>query len=313
MPEVSVILPNYNHEAFLQQRIDSILNQTFKDFELIILDDCSSDNSKEIIDSYCGHPMVSHIVYNEVNSGSVFRQWQRGIKLAKGRYTWIAESDDLAVPEFLERLVTIFVSNPSIAMVYSQSYDMDEQGNKLDSRLYWTEDFEENLWEESFCISGKTFLTYLYKKNVIPNVSACLIKREYLVIVFDKQKEILNFRMCGDWFGWLLIADYKDVFIAFVKEPLNYFRIHPQSTRNHYSKEQQRKRLLEEAKIFNSGKFEIEMQTLKEKNTMLIEKWIKLFAGQPFSFALFQLCKESRVSRLRLLWAYLTNKLEQKN
>jgi glycosyltransferase involved in cell wall biosynthesis len=75
---VSVIIPNYNHSLYLKQRIDSVLNQTFQDFELIILDDCSSDSSKEIIEQYRQNPKVSQIIFNQINSGSVFKQWAEG-------------------------------------------------------------------------------------------------------------------------------------------------------------------------------------------------------------------------------------------
>ena len=78
-PLVSVIVPNYNHAPYLRERIDSILNQTFQDFELILLDDCSPDNSREIINSYKDNPHVSHIVLNEENSGNTFVQWDLGV------------------------------------------------------------------------------------------------------------------------------------------------------------------------------------------------------------------------------------------
>lgn len=99
---VSVIIPNYCHARFLNQRIDSVLNQTYSDYEVIILDDCSTDNSREIIESYRNHPKISHIVYNEKNSGSTFIQWEKGFELARGEYIWIAESDDVA-PIYLSR------------------------------------------------------------------------------------------------------------------------------------------------------------------------------------------------------------------
>ena len=96
---VSVVIPNFNHALYLKQRIESVLNQTFQNFELIILDDCSTDNSKEVIERYKNHPKISKIVYNEENSGSVFRQWIKGIKLSTGKYIWIAESDDDSGPD----------------------------------------------------------------------------------------------------------------------------------------------------------------------------------------------------------------------
>ena len=121
MPLVSVIVPNYNHAPYLRQRLDSIFNQTFKDFEVIILDDCSTDNSKEIIEEYRNRPQVSHIEYNEINSGSPFKQWAKGFELAQGEYIWIAESDDWAEPNFLETLVSFLNSNNEIALAFSAS------------------------------------------------------------------------------------------------------------------------------------------------------------------------------------------------
>src|SRR6187549_2432119 len=91
---VSVIIPNYNHAKFLRQRLESVLNQSFRDFEVIILDDCSTDESFQVIEDYRAHPKVSHIVFNKENTGSTFIQWKKGIELAKGEWIWIAESDD---------------------------------------------------------------------------------------------------------------------------------------------------------------------------------------------------------------------------
>ena len=93
-PLISIIIPNYNHALYLKQRIDSVLNQTFQDFELIILDDCSTDNSREIIERYRGNPKITQIIYNKKNSGGVFKQWIKGIEKVKGEYVWIAERDD---------------------------------------------------------------------------------------------------------------------------------------------------------------------------------------------------------------------------
>lgn len=71
-PLVSVIIPNYNHARFLDERIQSVINQTYQNFELIILDDNSTDNSVEVMNQYKDDPHVSQIVVNEVNSGSTY-------------------------------------------------------------------------------------------------------------------------------------------------------------------------------------------------------------------------------------------------
>ena len=98
-----VIVPNYNHARFLRQRLDSILAQTFQDFELILLDDCSTDESRTILEEYARDPRV-RLDFNEVNSGSPFKQWNKGVRFARGKYVWIAESDDYADPRLLEAL-----------------------------------------------------------------------------------------------------------------------------------------------------------------------------------------------------------------
>jgi len=90
MPNVTVIVPNYNHARFLRQRLDSILTQTYQDFELILLDDCSTDDSRTILKEYAADPRV-RLELNEANSGSPFKQWNKGVQLAQGKYVWIAE------------------------------------------------------------------------------------------------------------------------------------------------------------------------------------------------------------------------------
>ena len=100
-PLVSVIIPNYNHAPYLDERIRSIAGQSFQDFEIILLDDCSTDQSISILNKWAKHPKISHFIVNKQNSGSTFLQWEKGFSLAKGKYIWIAESDDVAHPDFL--------------------------------------------------------------------------------------------------------------------------------------------------------------------------------------------------------------------
>lgn len=99
---VSIIVPNYNHSLYLQERLSSIFNQTYQNFEVIILDDASTDDSLSILNYYKDHAKVSHFIVNEKNSGSPFKQWKKGLGLAQGDYIWIAESDDFCDLNFLE-------------------------------------------------------------------------------------------------------------------------------------------------------------------------------------------------------------------
>src|ERR1700751_6274658 len=123
-PTVTIIVPNYNHARFLRKRIDSILNQTFQDFELILLDDCSTDESRSILSSYASDPRVT-IEFNEENSGSTFRQCNKGVRLARGKYVWIAESDDYADERLLERLVAILDAERQVVFVNCRSWRVD--------------------------------------------------------------------------------------------------------------------------------------------------------------------------------------------
>ncbi len=223
MPKVTVIIPNYNHERYLKQRIDSVLNQTFQDFELIILDDKSTDNSKEVIEQYRSHPKVSKIVYNEINSGSTFKQWNKGIRLAQGELVWLAESDDDASEFFLEEMVDRFNQNSTLGIVYCDSYYMNEQSEKLQCTHLWkNERFSTNRWDNDFINTGINEVNdYLIFHNVIDNASSALFKKETLFKVGLADE---SFRYAGDMFLYtklLLISD-----IAYVSKPLNYFRDH---------------------------------------------------------------------------------------
>lgn len=128
-PKVSVIIPNYNHARYLDQRIQSVLNQTYPDFEVIILDDCSTDNSLEVIDKYKDNPKISQIIVNEKNSGSTFKQWDKGFNIARGNIIWIAESDDYCETDMLERLVECWKIYPQCSVIQAASRYVDEFGN----------------------------------------------------------------------------------------------------------------------------------------------------------------------------------------
>lgn len=243
-PKISVIIPNFNHSEFLEQRISSVINQTYQNIEIILLDDASSDTSRTILESYKSHPKVAHVVYNEHNSGSPFKQWQKGIELATGNYVWIAESDDYCELNFLELLVP---KTETSGLVYSQSYDVNEKGEIIGDRLDYTKPFESNLWEKDFDIEGTQLIEqYMIYKNVIPNASAVLFKRN-LIDADIFSEDLVEMRMCGDWLFWTMISAKTKV--SFINQHLNYFRKHEKVSRTHDSKAKKVKRCLEEKTI----------------------------------------------------------------
>ena len=223
-PLVSVIIPSYNHEKFLKERIDSVLNQTFQDFELIILDDLSPDNSQEIIESYRAHPKVSQIIYNEKNSGSTFFQWNKAVlSIAKGEFIWIAESDDVADPKFLETLVPMLQQNSEVVLAYSQSAKMDSEGKITGSWSEWTQDLVEgNYFNDSFQMNGQEYIEkFLIHKNTIPNASAVLFRRKTYAEIGGA---VVDMKTNGDWGLWFKML--MEGYINYSSKIMNNFRYH---------------------------------------------------------------------------------------
>lgn len=130
-PLVSVIVPNYNYARFLEQRMETLLCQTYKNIEVILLDDASTDESLEIIKLYQHNSRVSHVEINTCNSGTPFIQWANGLALARGKYVWIAESDDYSELSFLDMAVPLMEENEDAALCFVGSFCVDEFGNKI--------------------------------------------------------------------------------------------------------------------------------------------------------------------------------------
>lgn len=223
--KVSVIVPNYNHAKYLRQRIDSIIEQTFSDYEIILLDDCSTDNSREILLTYQDNSHLSHIVFNKENSGSPFLQWEKGIQLAKGEYIWIAESDDYASPFFLEYTVNALESHPGATVCYTDFYIVDSSGKTFDNVGYYE-------WEEdgnTYLFQSREFLkSHIIDRNSIYNASAVVFKREDCFLNISQAYK--NMRYAGDWLFWIEQCRKGDV--VEIRKKLNYFRKHLNNTTN---------------------------------------------------------------------------------
>lgn len=217
---ISVIVPNYNHAQYLDIRLKSILAQTYTDFEIIILDDNSIDNSKEIIKRYEKDVHISHIICNKTNSGSPFIQWNRGFQYAKGDLIWIAESDDCCEPTFLENVVAEFERNSNLSFAFSRSIKIDENGNKGN--------ILQPMFASDVRLNGKEFnMKFLIWGNKVWNASSVVFRKSNALTV---NKQYMDFRGAGDWLFWIEMAEKGDV--AVISEPLNYYRIYSKNTTN---------------------------------------------------------------------------------
>ncbi len=112
-PRISVIMPLYNAEKFVAESIESILGQTFQDFELIIINDCSTDNSWEVACSYAKQDSRIHLLQNETNQGAADTR-NRGLDIAQGDFITFMDADDLIAAERFERLLAYFNQHPEV-------------------------------------------------------------------------------------------------------------------------------------------------------------------------------------------------------
>ena len=151
--KVSVIVPNFNHAPYLEERLRSIFRQTYPPHEVLFLDDASSDESVEVARRLASDsPVPFRLVLNESNSGSTFRQWLKGIDLAEGDLVWIAESDDTCRPEMLERLVPEFL-DPEVTLAYCQSAIIGPDGRRYaEDYLSVTEDLSPTRWRYPYSV-----------------------------------------------------------------------------------------------------------------------------------------------------------------
>lgn len=226
-PLVSVIVPNYNHAPFLEERLESIYNQTYKNIEVILLDDCSKDNSREILSAYKEkYPEITTTVFNETNTGRVFKQWNKGLEIAKGELIWIAESDDYCESDFLEKMISLFVYD-SVKLAFARSIFMQE-GERIWSTEEYLHDLPELRWDAPFYMTANELVEKGFAiHNIIPNVSSAVF-RNVGQVSEEVQSICSSMRLSGDWIFYLNMI--KGSVVAYTNETTNYYRIHPQST-----------------------------------------------------------------------------------
>jgi len=226
IPRVSIILPNYNYAEYLDQRIQSLLDQTFRNFELIIIDDASSDNSAEVIKKYESDKRIKTF-FHKKNSGLTYKRWNEGAELSVGKYLMFAGADDSCENTLLEKLVEKLDSNKTAGLAYVQSWEINNEGKKIRTLKFGTDFLDKERWKKDFTDKGKNECYYLLFQNTIPNASAVLLRRKNF---FESGKFDESFLILADWLLWFRILLNSDV--AFIAEPLNYYRKHSVSVCN---------------------------------------------------------------------------------
>lgn len=231
IPRVSAVVPNFNYAGLLRARLASIAGQELPVYEIIVLDDGSTDDSVERLQALRAEMTpVPQLHLAAGNSGSVFRQWAKGVDLARGDFIWIAEADDLATPALLATLVPQMQRDPGIAMAYCQSRPIDADG-AITAPDYagWTDALSTERWKTRYVCTGREEVAAaLGIKNTIPNVSAAVFRRDVLAGVLGGHlDQIAAFRSAGDWLTYLRVLEHGK--ILFDPLPCNLHRRHPAS------------------------------------------------------------------------------------
>lgn len=222
-PSVSVIVPNFNYEAYLPKRLASIAAQTFKDFEVILLDDKSSDGSLEVMKAWAANRVDTRIVVNETNSGSPFKQWIKGMRDARADLIWIAEADDFCDDRLLATLAPVFADRNTF-LAYAKSVPVNAAGHvQGDYEALYLNRIAEGRWAKPYDVTDYQEANQgLGIANCIPNASAVMMRKFEPDPAFERQ--VTSMRMCGDWYFYLRAM--RGGRVAYRDGATNYHRRH---------------------------------------------------------------------------------------
>ena len=207
-PKVTVLLTSYNHAKFLTKSIDSVLNQTFKDFELVIVDDCSTDNSWEIIKKYKDKRIRK--IRNRSNKGSILTR--ELVESFRGEYYAVAHCDDCWKKTKLQKQVDYLESNPNVAACFTYVKLIDESSKELETDKY-----------VNFNVDNKNHYEWLnyffYHGNCLCNPSLLMRKNVQL----DLDLFVHGLKSLPDYYRWVKLCLTQDIYVY--PEKLTMFRV----------------------------------------------------------------------------------------
>lgn len=228
---LSVILTNYNYGQYLKECIESILNQKYSNYELIIIDDASTDDSIKIIHHYAlTHPQI-RVVQNSKNQG-LFNSLRSGIKLAKGSYIYLCAADDLIFQKFFDETMGLFNRQPHLKMICTDFCYLKDNGEiKEEKKLLKMNSFS--------CFSAQDILK-VYKNSPfwVPGPSVIFAKEIWEKYGgFDAKLVTLS-----DWFLFQNIALHEGV--GYIPKTLTAMRLHEKSLTSLIKKDKKKRRAI---------------------------------------------------------------------
>ena len=212
-PKVSVVIPSYNRGEFIEETLDSVLSQSFKDFEVIFIDDGSTDNTEEIVSKFASKDYRIKYFKQKNSERAVART--HGLNLAIGEYVCLVDSDDIWKENKLEKQVQVLDLNPDVIFCCAAVDRIDMKGKPVKAAPRQHEGH-----------SGFVFYKLL-ERNFIPSVTPMFRKE----IVEKVGQQITDFIPYEDWDFWLRISRLGK--FHHIREPLGHYRLHPgQSVQN---------------------------------------------------------------------------------
>ncbi len=224
---ISVIVTNYNHAAFLDQRMQSLLEQTYPNLEIIVIDNCSTDNSREVLAKYRTKANIK-IVEMQENIGNINTS-NMGVTMSRGEFFIFAEADDYSAPQEIELLHQAMAGHEETGAAFCRSYMVDGQGKIFDEDFNYRDRAFKEFCSKDTLIQGAQAQRFFLFSCIIPNFSAVLFRRKYYDLV---QGMSHRFKTCADWDFWFRMTEHCDLY--YLTTPLNYFRRHAKTTGNLY-------------------------------------------------------------------------------
>lgn len=244
--KITVAIPNYNYKDFLDVRLKSILSQTYPIYELIILDDASTDGSADFIErellpkARTKNPDLKlKFIKSPQNSGKSIFQWQKAFTEATGDFLWIAEADDLSDPNFLATTMAKFMQNPDAVLSFANSVAINSRDSVLtyDFQNRSVDKLKSGRFKSDFILPGDVIARHEFAINcIIPNVSSTVFRLESKIPFQKYLKKSAEFAQCGDWYFYLQVLRHGK--LAYSRSSLNFFRIHSRSVTSSSKKSQ---------------------------------------------------------------------------
>ncbi|MBP0447011.1 glycosyltransferase [Roseomonas sp. SSH11] len=226
---VGVVVPNYNYARYLPERLASIASQGEVLGGLTFLDDASTDNSMAVAE-----PLLAEfacpvsVLRNPLNSGSVLRQWARGLAETRTPYLWIAEADDTAEPGMAEILAKRLAADPAAAFAFADSAAIGPEGEVIEEsgKRYSAAMGDPVLERDAAFPAGEFLRRCLAPRNLVVSASAVLWRTEALRAAFARlREEVARWRFAGDWRVYVE-AMREDARVHYVARPLSRHRRH---------------------------------------------------------------------------------------